>query len=217
MTKNIILIYLICLCGNSFSQKISTDGEVRLQYLEAYVFNEEKFDSCGILYTTPEDYYSYKVEYLIESVEKEEPIDVNKYSIVDEENNIRYRPVCVRSNYPRKKVKSRRRNLKSSLKLLTEDCISKFWGAPMGYAYLPEYKDSFYDYDFSDCKLDEVRLNYVLRKKKGTTSYYFRPRDEDRLHVEFTFAFHKRIKNSNLKLYYGKEKIRDLQFSVAKK
>lgn len=216
---SLYLVYIILIGSaicSSFGQSITNDGKVEFDLLGGYIFDSEEFEGCFIIYPKPEDYIHYKVECVIKSVVQDEPIDVNMYSLVDETNKLRYRPVCVSSNYPRKKPKMVRKTLTSYLKLTKEDCFSKVFGPNPGYAYKPEYQDSFSDYTFEGYKVCEVELPYKIRGEEGVTTYYFKPKKYDALRISFSFALPKIHQSANFKLYYGDQLLSDLPMESLK-
>ena len=111
-----------------------------------------------------------------------EEIDLNKFSLVDHKNKLRFRGADILGGI-----------------LLVDKKI------PWGY-YKPEIEDTFHNYTLEGYQDFERKTQYTLRKKDIAQTYYH-PLDYDAKSVKLIFIVSKKILQEEYDLYYKKTKI----------
>jgi hypothetical protein len=133
----------------------------------------------------------------IESLNKTE-VDINKFSLVDHKNKLRYRPMDI-SYQPAM-------GYMAYLKLLKTDLdLGDYYKMQAGIAYVPEIEDSFDKYIFDGYTTVELPANLGTKKHPKTAVIYFKPHKFNKFKTLFFFAIQKDAENPDLKLHYGDE------------
>lgn len=136
----------------------------------------------------------------VESLNKE-VVDINKFSLVDHKNKLRYRPTDI-SFQP----------VMGYLvyeKLFKEDVnYGNMAKHQAGIQYKPEIKDSYNDYAITDYVDVQIPMTFAVGFGKQKTSIvYFEPHNYRNFQALFFFAIVEDAKNPDLVFYYGNEKI----------
>ncbi|MDX1270714.1 hypothetical protein [Bizionia paragorgiae] len=136
------------------------------------------------------------VKIKIESTEKKGVFDPNKISLIDHENNLRFRPTDVLAKrftnlIPFGRVSKVKPKLKRNKKL-----------------YAPEIKDTYLDYNFDGIQNVDLPFNYGTTKKPDLLIMHFYSKKLRSTTLTLFFAYPKNAKTGTL--YYGNEKISDI-------
>ena len=138
---------------------------------------------------------------------KKRPLDVNKFSLIDTENNIRLRPIDVAyTNFTDKWHFYKLIKNKPKYKSLER-------------RYKPEIKDTFLDYEFEGVTNITIPISYEAYDKYKISfkdpkrvphESYFEPKDLRKRNINLYFPMPKTVKSATL--YYGYTKIADITF-----
>ncbi|MEL0454735.1 hypothetical protein WJN01_00745 [Flavobacteriaceae bacterium SZ-1-7] len=135
----------------------------------------------------------------IESLNKVD-VDINKFSLIDNKNKLRYRPIDV-SFQPSTGYIAYKKLLKTDIKL------GSMYMHQANIAYKPEIKDSYTDYYFEGYTNIEIPSDFGTNKKPKKTVIYFQSHGFHDFKSLFFFAILNSAENPDLELYYGNEKI----------
>lgn len=194
--KSILILLLSGFLVNS--QEISIDkNEFNIEILHARKLGKIQIATNVILKSKILKTISLKIRATSKNGEKE-LLDINKFSLVDEENRTRSRPINV--------------SVQSFTKYFS---LTKLVQAPLKkknfhLRYDPTIIDSFKDFDFNGYALIEIPVDYDGWGKQEKQVVYFKPEAFKSKRVNFFFPFLTEGKKGNL--YYGKKKIAELDF-----
>jgi len=140
----------------------------------------------------------------VKSLNKEK-IDINKFSLIDRENKLRYRPTDI-SFQPVMGYLVFGKLLKNDINY---GSAAKFH---TGIEYNAEIKDTYLDYSLEGYKDVEIPVIFAVGFGKNKKSViYFQPNNYNSFKALIFFAIIKEAKNPNLEFYYGNEKIADIK------
>lgn len=160
------------------------------------------------VYSKSKKLIQYRIKVRIEMIDNEKrPFDPNKFSIVDEQNKIRLRPVDIaNSNYLNQWHLNRLIKNKPNYKSLED-------------RYKPDIKDTFLDYEFEGITNVCIPINYeaydkfkISLKNPKTVAHesYFEPRDFRKQNLNLYFFIP--VNSEITTLFYGNKKIADIKF-----
>ncbi len=146
----------------------------------------------------------------IRSLDKED-VDVNPLSLLDTVNKVRYKLVEFVGYKPVSVVVA----TYQGKQLLKTKLLNKS-GRP--YKNLPDYnpkiKDSFYDYKFEGYTDFAPKINFGTEKKPIVSEIYYAPITMNSFVADAFFAVHKFESEPFYQLYYGNEKIADIDIDL---
>nr|WP_321235287.1 hypothetical protein [uncultured Psychroserpens sp.] len=150
----------------------------------------------------------YNVKVRIEMIDNQKrPFDPNKFSLIDYQNKIRYRPIDVAyTNFTDKWHFIKLIKNKPEYKSLEK-------------RYKPDIKDTFLDYEFEGVTnftipikyeaYDKYKISFKNPKKVAHESY-FEPKDLRKRNINLYFPMLKSVKSATP--YYGNIKIEEIKF-----
>lgn len=199
--KNITFLYIgtLLLCGyHSFGQSIKVDqGAFKIEIIHARKLKKVQASTNVILLS--DELKTVFVKLRMSTTDEERHyFDINKFSLLEDENKLRIRPMSI--SYQEFTAYMGFDRL--SFELLDFKSFD--------IKYKPELKDSFNDFRFEGYSVMEIPMNYGgLRKPKNYVSYY-KPQKFKSKKLNFFFSFPRDCKKGTL--YYGEEKIAILRF-----
>ena len=158
--------------------------------------------------TKSKEIIQYNIKVRIEMIDnKKRPFDPNKFSLIDHQNKIRFRPIDVAyTNFTDKWHFIKLIKNKPEYKSLEK-------------RYKPDIKDTFLDYEFEGITnltvpimyeaYDKYKISFKNPKRVAHESY-FEPKDLRKRNINLYFQMLKSDKNDTL--YYGNTKIEDIKF-----
>ncbi|RED48812.1 hypothetical protein [Seonamhaeicola aphaedonensis] len=186
-----------------FSQETFNDGIISIEYFETeQVSNKLNLNSSTKI--RGEGVQKISVKCKIKSLNKQR-IDINKFSLVDTINKLRYRPTDV-SYQPVAGYMVYGKLLKSDIK--KKGLVGHY---SLGASYKPEVKDSFLDYNIEGYTNIEPTFNFWTDKDPLLSKIYFKPHKFKKFKALFFFAIIKDAPIPNLALYYGDNKVTDIR------
>ncbi|WP_055437656.1 hypothetical protein [Lacinutrix algicola] len=194
----ILLLSLISLSSYSQSKQKFENGNLTVDYQKAKKVSKT-FNLNSSSKLKSESFIKISIKCKIKSLNKED-IDINKFSLVDHKNKLRYRPMDI-SFQPVMGYLAYPKLLKSKLKL------GSMYKHQAGLAYKPEIKDSYVEYTIEGYTDVEVPFNFGTKKNPKKSVVYFRPNNFHKFKSLFFFPISKSAENPDLEFYYGKEKI----------
>ena len=158
--------------------------------------------------TKTEKIVQYNIKVRIEMLDnKKRRFDPNKFSLIDYQDSLRFRPIDVAyTNFTDKwhfaKLIKNKPNYKS-----------------LEHRYNPDIKDTFLDYEFkgiTNCTFpikyeayDKYKISFKNTKKVAHETY-FEPKELRKRNINLYFPILKSTKNATL--FYGNTKIEDIEF-----
>ena len=197
--KSNLLFVLLVLSLNIFGQKEYNDGEIEIKYMGSKKVSPN-FHLSSLTYYEGESIEKIKIVCKIKSLNRRW-VDINKISLVDKENKIRYRPSDISFSYGYYK------------KLLKEDLNIKglFGNYEADAFYKPEIKDTFEDYIFDGYTNYDFPYNFGSKKKPQVAYVYFESHQFLKFKALIFFPIMKSAENPSFELYYENEKISNVK------
>jgi len=203
MKLNIILLtFIISFSNYSQSQQNFENGNLSIEYQKAKKVSKT-FNLNSSSKLKSDNFTKISVKCKIQSLNKED-IDINKFSLVDHKNKLRYRPMDI-SFQPVMGYLAYGKLLKAELKL------GSMYMHQAGIAYEPEIKDSYIEYSLEEYTDVEVPFNFGTEKNPKNSIVYFKPNNFHKFKSLFFFPIMKSAKNPELELYYGNEKVEKVE------
>jgi hypothetical protein len=140
----------------------------------------------------------------VQSLNKDK-VDINKFSLVDHKNKLRYRPTDI-SFQP---VVGYLVFGKLFKKDINYGKMAKFQA---GIDYKPEIKDTYMDFSIEGYTDVEIPMTFAVGiGKKEKSIVYFQPNNYNKFQALIFFAIVEKAKNPDLEFYYGDEKIANVK------
>jgi hypothetical protein len=149
-------------------------------------------------------YQKIKVKGKLKILNKEK-IDINKISLIDHKNKLRYRPTDI-SYQPVLGYMVYQKILKEDIKRWNEGFKNQ-----MGFAFSPEVNDGFLDYNLESYTNIELPINFGTKNKPILRYIYFGTHKFKSFKILFFFPIIKDCENGVFELYYGDEKISSVE------
>lgn len=132
-------------------------------------------------------------------------LDINKFSLIDRANKIRYRPTDI-SYQPVM-------GYMAYIKLVKEDIkINDHFKGAMGVRYEPDDEDKFYDFNIKNYMNFEMPVNFGTSKKPILRQVYFQNHKFKKFKALLFFPLIIQTENSpDLELVYGNEMISEIE------
>lgn len=197
MRFNFFLIVLIISLYSSGQKTTIENEQFNIEILHARKLGKIQIATNVILKSKVLKTISVKLRTVSKSGEKV-IFDINKFSLIDEENKTRSRPMNVSAQTFTKYF---------SLTKLVHSPLEK---RNFYLEYDPSITDTFNNYDFDDYTTIEIPVDYDGWGKQDHQIVYFKPERFKDKRVNFFFPFLK--KSAKGSLYYGDKKIADLNF-----
>jgi len=199
--KNIlILITLITFSTISYTQeKNYENGELSIKFISSRKVSKTfNMNSSSKIKSKDLDKVLIKCKL---KVIKDKKIDLNKFSLVDNKNKLRYRPTDISTQTVGQ--------INISKLLKTDVELGGMYKLQAGLYYRPEVIDSFTNYNIEGYTNCEMFFSFGRKKKNYTI--YFQP-VEFNFRAHFFFAILEKSNNSDLELFYGDKKVTDIEF-----
>ena len=133
-------------------------------------------------------------------------LDVNKFSLIDRANKIRYRPTDI-SYQPVMGYMSYVKMLKKDIEL------NKHFKSSMGVRYDSDYEDKFYDFNIENYLNFALPVNFGTSKKPVLREIYFLNHKFKKFKALLFFPILTQTKNNpDLELVYGNDLISEIDF-----
>jgi len=202
MKKILTTITFIAISINCFAQEMKYEnGELSIKFINSKKVSN-KFNMNSTSKIKSKDLNKVLIKCKLKII-KDKVIDLNKFSLVDHENKLRYRPTDISTQTVGQ--------INISKLLKTDVKLGGMYKLQAGLYYRPEVKDSFTDYNIEGYTNFEIFYSFGKGKKMKKASLYFQP-VKFNFKAHFFFAILKKSNNSNLELYYGNKKITDIAF-----
>ena len=203
--KDLLQALMFFLTISVYAQTTFDQGNISIEYIESEtVSNTLNLNSSTKIKGNCIQKISVKCK--IKSLNGDK-IDINKISLLDTVNKIRYRPTDV-SFQPVAGYISYGKLLKSDIK--KKGLIGHY---RLGAAYRPEIKDTFEDYLFEGYKNYQVIFNFWTNKDPLLSYIYFQPHKFKSFKALLFFPILEEAENGQLALYYGYEKVAEFTFN----
>ena len=202
-TINLLLIALFISQILSAQTKKVENNKVEIDYIDT----EEVSNTFNLNSSTrikSNDFQKIKIKCKLNTDERY-ILDINKFSLVDRANKIRYRPTDI-SYQPVV-------GYMAYEKILMEDIeVNEYFKGLMGVSYDPNYKDKFYDFSLENYFNFELPVNFGTAKKPILRKIYFRNHKFKKFKALLFFPLLTNTdKNPNLELVYGDKLISEIQ------
>lgn len=205
--KKIITIIILLFLNQNYSQNTFENNTIGIDYLSSKkVSNKLHLNSSTRINSKEIQKISVKCKF--KSLDKER-IDINKVSLLDIKNKIRYRPTDI-SYQPIAGYMGYVKLMKADLK--KKGLIGYH---NLGAYYDPEIKDTFEDFEFEGFTDFALPYNFWNEKNPLIGEVYFAPHKFKKFKALIFFPILKKAKNPEFELYYGNERvaeIKDLKF-----
>jgi hypothetical protein len=144
---------------------------------------------------------------------KDEDIDVNKFSIVDHQNKLRYRMIdCIPLVYTASGIDGGKRYVTEIAWENKEHNVYNLRPTRERIFYNPEVHDSFEDYNLEGYQNVLHETNFGSKRKAVKAEIYYSPITyKNKMKVYFRFAVKRHHKNQLFDLYYGDEKVFEIK------
>jgi|GEM_PF-5883837 len=193
-----LVLFLAFTFATGFSQTaVVDDGQFELELIHARKLNKIQASTNVIMRSKTCKTIYVKLR-MTASSGKRKAFDINKFSLVDETNKIRCRPMNI--SYQVFTAYS------GFYKLVKEPLKRK----NINLRYEPKIVDTFENYDFNEYTNLEVPVDYDGWGKQKNQVVYFKPQKFKTKKLNFFFPYLKDVKTGTL--YYGDKKVAELQF-----
>lgn len=204
--KKLLTIIILLFINQNYSQNTFENNTIKIEYLSSKkVSNRLHLNSSTRISSKEIQKISIKCKF--KSLNKER-IDINKISLLDIKNKIRYRPTDI-SYQPIFGYMGYGKLMKVDLK--KKGLIGYH---NLGAYYKPEIKDTFEDYEFKGYTNFALSYNFWTEKKPLIGKVYFAPHKFKKFKSLIFFPILNKVENPEFELYYGNErisKIKDLK------
>lgn len=196
MKIKISIIFIIAFSIVALGQELKVEnGNLSIKFLKAKkVSNTLNLNSTSRIKS--KELKKVLIKCKLKSLDKNAK-DLNKFSLVDHKNKLRYRPTDI-STQTVGQI-----NITKLLK--TDVKLGGMYKLQAGILYEPEIEDTFTNYDINGYTNVEIPYTFNKRKNKKGIVYFQPVRYNFKAH--FFFAILTKSENSELELYYGSEKI----------
>jgi hypothetical protein len=204
--KTSLFIIVLLSTQTFYSQIKIQDNNLTIEYLKTKKASQF-IGAVTNVRTNSKEIVQYNVKVRIEMIDnKIRPFDVNKFSLIDHQAKMRFRPLSVTyTNLTDKWYFIQLIKNKPKYKSLEE-------------RYKPDIKDTFLDYKFEGVTdlmtpicyeaYDEYKISFKNPDKECHLSY-FEPKDLRKRNINLYFPMLKSVKDATL--YYGYTKIVDIK------
>lgn len=191
-------LVLFVLCYNSFGQTKSVENnKFNIELIHSRKLSKIQASTNVILQSDKLKTVYIKLR-MSANDESKSYFDINKFSLIEENNKLRIRPISI-----------------SYQEFTAYRGFNRLSSSPLDFKnidirYEPEINDSFKDYEFNGFSVLEIPHNYGGYRKEKLHVSYFKPQSFKTKKLNFFFPFPKDCEKGIL--YYGKEKIATVQF-----
>lgn len=197
--KKILIVAFILIFKITFCQNEYNNGEIKIKYIKS------KKVSLNFNLTSYTKYKGANLEKIrvtckFKSLTRKR-VDINKISLIDKKNKIRYRPSDI-TFQPFTAYEE-------YTKLLKEDV--KIKGVYAYAFYKPEIKDSFEGYLIDGYSIFELQYEFGSKKNPITSYIYFEKHQFLKFKAFIFFPLKENAENPELELYYGNDKISEIE------
>jgi len=192
----IFYLILLLIATKSFCQTIiSKNDNIEIEFHKAK--KTIKAFSASSIWISTKEFKQVYVRVKMISLDKKKYFNINKFSLIDIKNKIRYRPIDIFSQFltdwqgiPRltkKKVKNKRSN--------------PYW-------YDPSVEDSFLKYNFEEYTNCNFPINFGRKTENDYHTIYFRPKKFKTKFIMLFFPYPREVREGVI--YYGHQKLAEI-------